>query len=443
MINKNIAFGLLSIVLLGSIFQLNAQETKHVVLISIDGFRSDFYKDPEWATANLKYLAKNGTTAADVRTIFPSVTYPSHTTLVTGTLPESHGIYYNTGVGKDGKPEGCVYDFNQVKAKTIWQYAKEKGMSTASVSWPVTVNNPYIDYNIPEIWSFDNPSDRREATREFATPKGLFEEVTEYATGQMEKDAYNLTSFRMDENLGRIASHIIEKYKPNLLTVHFPNTDGAQHKMGREGDYVNRAIANADNAVGAIYDALERAGILEETAIIITGDHGFVTVHTAIAPNIWLKDAGLYEKAFFFSTGGSTFLHLKDKNDTKTLDKVKQLLAQLPFVYQQTFKVIDEKTIRTYKADPNTRLALSAADGYAFSNDAQGEVLQHKVGGKHGYFPDNHNIYTGFVAYGAGFAKGREIPLLHLEDIMLVIAQLLKIEVKEIDGIAQPGIFEK
>lgn len=423
--------------------KLFSQETKHVVLISIDGFRSDFYKEEKWATANLKFLAKEGTIAEDVRTIFPSVTYPSHTTLATGTLPAQHGIYYNTGVGENGKPEGWVYDYNQVKAKTIWQYAKEKGLTTASVSWPITVNNPYIDYNIPEIWSFENPSDRRGATANYANPKGLFEEVTDKATGELEKNEYNLSSSRMDENLGRIAAYIIETYKPNVLTLHLPNTDGAQHQIGREGDGVNRAIAKADDAVGNIYDALERAGILDQTSIIITGDHGFVTTHTAIAPNIWLKDAGLHDKAFFFSTGGSTFLHIKDKKDTKTLDKVKQVINNLPFVYKQTFKVIDENTLREFKADPNVKFALSAADGYAFSNDAEGDVLQQKIGGKHGYFPDNHKIYTGFIGYGAGFTNGKEIPLIHLEDIMPIIAKLLNIQVENVDGIAVPGALKK
>ena len=88
---------------------VNAQEVEHVILISIDGFRPDFYTDAKWPTPNIKMLAKEGVFADEVRTIFPSVTYPSHTTLVTGVFPEKHGIYYNRAIGDDGKPSGWVF----------------------------------------------------------------------------------------------------------------------------------------------------------------------------------------------------------------------------------------------------------------------------------------------------------------------------------------------
>ncbi|MBB4119796.1 putative AlkP superfamily pyrophosphatase or phosphodiesterase [Mesonia hippocampi] len=426
-----------------AIASLSAQETKHLVIISIDGFRSDFYKNEKWATANLKFLAKNGTIADDVRTIFPSVTYPSHTTISTGMLPENHGILYNTEISPAGKPGNWYYKHEQVKAKSIWEYAKEKGLTTASVSWPITINNPFIDYNLPEIWSFENPMDRRGATATYATPKGLFEEVEKNATGTLAINEYNLSSFQMDQNLGRMAAYLLETYKPNLLTIHLPNTDGAQHKVGRNGDLVNRAIANADNVVGKIYDALKRAKILENTSIIITGDHGFISTHTAIAPNVWLKNAGLYNKAFFFSTGGSAFLHIRNKNDKKTLKKVKQVLAELPIAEKQRFKIITEKQLRAFKADPNVNLAISAADGYSFTNTEKGAVYTQKIGGKHGYFPDNHKIYTGFIGYGAGFKARKQLPLINLEDIMPTALKLLNINVTDTDGIIVPGLLKQ
>ncbi|GLB49633.1 alkaline phosphatase family protein [Neptunitalea lumnitzerae] len=431
-------------VFLLSIFaSATAQEVKHVVLISVDGFRSDFYKEEKWPTANMKMLAEKGVSAEHVRTIFPSVTYPSHTTLSTGVFPAEHGVYYNTYVGENGQPKGWIYNFDQVKAKTIWQYAKEQGLTTASVSWPVTVNNPYIDYNIPEIWSFEDGSDRRGATAEYANPKGLYDEVTKNVTGAMEKGAFNLSSYRMDENLGRMAAYILEKYKPNLLTIHLPNTDGAQHKSGRESEEVHRAISGADHAISNIYDALQRAGILDNTAIIITGDHGFVTTHTCISPNLWLKANNLFDKAFFFSTGGSAFLHLRNKKDKTTLAKVKRMLDELPYAQKQMFKIIDEQTMRIMKSDPTVDLAISAMEGYSFDNANEGNLLKSKTGGKHGYFPDFEHIYTGFIGSGAGFKKGVTIPMIHLEDITPIIAELLKLDIRNVDGIAPPGLFEK
>src|SRR5688500_13433537 len=72
------------------------QKAKYVILVSIDGFRSDFYKDASWATPHLQQMSKSGVYAQGMNGVFPTVTYPSHTTLVTGVTPSKHGILYNT-----------------------------------------------------------------------------------------------------------------------------------------------------------------------------------------------------------------------------------------------------------------------------------------------------------------------------------------------------------
>ncbi len=77
------------------------QLAKHVILISIDGFRPDFYKDKSWSAPNLRKLMNEGVYAQGVNSVFPSVTYPAHTTLVTGAAPARHGIYYNAHVAND------------------------------------------------------------------------------------------------------------------------------------------------------------------------------------------------------------------------------------------------------------------------------------------------------------------------------------------------------
>ncbi|MEO3406234.1 alkaline phosphatase family protein [Mucilaginibacter sp. CAU 1740] len=75
--------------------QLMAQTAKHVIFITIDGFRPDFYLESEWQTPNLRALMKDGAYAKGVNSVFPSMTYPSHTTIVTGVQPAKHGVFYN------------------------------------------------------------------------------------------------------------------------------------------------------------------------------------------------------------------------------------------------------------------------------------------------------------------------------------------------------------
>ena len=215
---------------------LSAQSDRYLILITIDGFRPEFYRDQCFPAPTLQWLAKEGTSADKVKTIFPSVTYPSHTTIVTGVLPAKHGIYYNTKFDENGQMSGWVYDSKEIKATTIWETLKGKGLTTASVSWPITVGNKFIDYNIPEIWSFENGEDRISASREYSTPAGLFDEAMQNATGHMQIPEFNLSSMVMDQNLSRLSGFIFTKYRPNFMTLHLPIVDGAQHLEGREGD---------------------------------------------------------------------------------------------------------------------------------------------------------------------------------------------------------------
>lgn len=437
---KRNRFLLVSMLLLGAGVAAQAQRAKYVVMISVDGFRPDFYRDKSWPAPNMQQLMEKGVYAEGVRGVFPTVTYPSHTTLITGVTPGKHGICYNTAFSFDGQA-GWNTDASLIKTETLWDAVKKAGLKSASVSWPVSVG-ALIDYNIPETWSKTNPLDRRLASSEQATPKGLFEEVTANATGKLQENDYNLTYLSMDENVSRMAAYLIRTYKPNLITLHLPCTDGAQHAEGRNGDGVKRAVASADHAISNILEALDKAGIKDSTAIIITGDHGFVDTHTAIAPNTWLAKNGLTGKAVFFTTGGSTFLHLVNAKDEQTLQKVKTLLAQLPEAYKKLFRVIDKSVLDQSGADATAALALTAIQGFSFTNAAEGEVLRPAKGGTHGYYPDFYEIQTGFIGSGAGFKKGGVLPLIGLEDIAPTIAKLLGIELKAADGVTYPGFFD-
>lgn len=448
---KNLKRTLLLLLLCGcgTITGVFAQHAKYVVLISIDGFRPDFYRNSSWPAANLQQMAAEGVSADGVTGIFPTVTYPSHTTLITGVPSALHGIYYNTIF--DCHDDRAVWHskFSDVHAETLWQAARKAGLTTASVSWPITVGAP-IDYNIPEIWSETNPLDRRGATAEYSTPKGLFEEAVAGSTGHLEMSDYNLTSLSMDENLSRLAGYILRKYHPRLLTIHLPCVDGAEHASGREGFAVRRAVAGADHAVSNIMDALTKASMMDSTAVIVTGDHGFVNTQSALAPNVWLVKAGLLSasgrgsewKASFISTGGSVFLHLKDPKDKKTFTRVRQILDSLPESRRRMFRIVEGAELKASLADPNVALALTAVQGIAFSNALEGPDLSTTQGGTHGYFPDFPEIRTGFIGYGVGFRKGAVIPVMNLVDVAPTVAALLGISLPEAIGTSYPGMFQ-
>ena len=97
-----------------------ARLSDHVVLISIDGFRPDFYLDKTWPAPTIQQFAAEGVHALGARGVFPSVTYPSHTTLITGALPIRHGIYYNSPFEPGGQTGRWYWEESLIQSETLW-----------------------------------------------------------------------------------------------------------------------------------------------------------------------------------------------------------------------------------------------------------------------------------------------------------------------------------
>lgn len=424
------------------------QTSKHIVIISIDGFRPDFYLDPSWGMVNLRIMMKEGVYAKGVNSVFPSLTFPNHTSIVTGVPPAEHGVFYNVRYNPTRTNREFYWYYKAIKSPTLWDAVHKVGLTSASVNWPVSVGAP-IDYNIPAI---KKPGmSQIEATIPYCTPEGLLKEVQNFATGKLENEDFDKKKdyLMQDQTMARIGGYLIRKYKPTLTTIHLSCVDHFEHREGRDGDMVRRAVSGADLAIRTIVESIERAGISEKTAIIVTGDHGHVNTNTVIRPNVWLSKAGLITdlktdnwEAQFNSAGGSAFLYLKDPKDSTTLAKVESVITALPNRIKRLFRIIDKDLLGRIGADPRAALSLSAVKGFAFSNGLTGSAFGTANGATHGHFPNFSEIQTGFVAYGAGIKKNRVIPEMDIIDIAPMVAYLLGIDFPSADGILIKGALE-
>jgi predicted AlkP superfamily pyrophosphatase or phosphodiesterase len=428
-------------------------QAKHVILISIDGLHPDMYLDKSWPAPNIQQLAKKGTYADHMLSVFPSYTYPSHTAMVTGALPARSGIYFNQP--KQGNGDWNWF-MSAVKVPTLWQVMEKAGKTTAAIEWPVSVGQG-ITYNIPEIWS-DRYPDRITEARKYATP-GLIEEIEQYATGKLDSINMSEDYFSMDANSARMAGYIFKTYHPDLLAVHFAEVDGYQHEYGRDADSVRIALAAVDRAIGDVIEAINQSPYKESTTIIIVGDHGFSTFHMVFRPNMLIKDLS----ANFFTAGGSAFLYrsktAQKEDDESTIKKVIQRLDSLPKDKRKLFRIIERNELDKMGADSSAIMALAAVPGMVFSgstgkapvtNHGPGTVVQHNPlegvfipasGGHHGYDPNFPDMYTGFIAAGAGIKKGGHVTELCVTDIAPLIAKLLNVDFKVPDGKLIPGII--
>jgi predicted AlkP superfamily pyrophosphatase or phosphodiesterase len=412
-----------------------SQTAKHVVLISIDGFRPDFYLDKSWHAPHLRKLMESGVYASNVRSVVPSVTYPAHTTIVTGALPARHGIYYNAPI--DATNGQWYWEETYIKTPTLWDAVKRSGLTSAAIMWPVTVGAP-IDFNFPvRRPNKDEDGDQLSVTRPLVTPANLLEQI-EKAHHSKFRNA-DLNHEHMDRTIGAMANHILNKHKPNLMAIHLLSIDHAGHAFGREGAEIRESLLLVDSLIATIVATIEKAGMKENTALIITGDHGMVERTTGLAPNVWLARNGLREKntwsAKFHSGGGSAFLYVKDRNDNATLQKINSILASVSPSEKKLFRVVSRPELDALGVNPEPVLALAFSKGVVFNDAVGGEVVrQVKGGGSHGYFPDFPEIMTGFIAAGAGINHSLRIPEMGIQDIAPLIALLLKIDFQSPDG---------
>ncbi|WP_346239371.1 ectonucleotide pyrophosphatase/phosphodiesterase [Niabella insulamsoli] len=428
--------------LLGLPVMSMAQSKKHVLLVSIDGFRPNFYKDARWKAPLLERLKAEGIYADGVNSVFPSVTYPSHTTIVTGALPAQHGIYYN--VPYESKNGAWYWEESAIKVPTLWDAIKKAQLKSGAVMWPVTVGAP-IDYNFPvRRADNDEKTDQLSVTKPFITPSGLLGSMQK-SMGSLSPKDFNHDN--IDVTIGKMASYIVKTHQPDLMAVHFVGLDHAQHDFGRDAAQVQHSLTQIDSMLNIVLNAYKEAGLLNKTDIIITGDHGFVSVRQHLSPNALLREAGLIQendwKARFVSTGGSAFLYLKDKGDKLSLNKVVALLHSLPADQKKCFKILQRQELDQMGANPEVALALAADNRSAFNGSTDGPFVKprKKVTGSHGHDPRMPELFTGFIGSGPSFKQGH-ITKMKLTDISGLIGDILGLSFKEADPDVQHQILK-
>jgi len=419
--------------------------SKAVILVSIDGLMPQFYLDSAWPAPFLQRMATEGAHVNRVEGVFPTLTYPSHTTLVTGALPIHHGVFYNNPFERDG-PTGLWYwSFDSVRVPTIWEAANEKDLLTASIHWPVTTGAP-IDYNVPEAWPADPTVSRLDFLKSVSTPPGILDEMEREATGRLvDYDAKGETDWwryrYLDAKAIEMAAYLLATKKPNLLTIHLLSLDDALHE-GIDTPKTREALAAVDGLVGFLANTIESLGLADSTTLIVTGDHGFLAFDDLLTPDAWLAESGLRAaakdpgawRARFHVKGGSAFLHLADRKDDAAVSTVLGLIDTMPETVRDRFRLILHEDLVGLGSDTSAALALAARPGTGFSGSVFA-VPSGGTGATHGYLPtEDAGIYTGFVASGAGIRARSTVEQIKLTDVAPLVSYLLGLDLRAPDG---------
>lgn len=434
------------VIIIFSIITCNSvtHPVKHVLLITIDGAHPEYYMDPSWPAPILQKLKHKGVYAPDgIKSVFPSVTRPSHTSISTGAYPSTHGIYFNAPF--EGGSTDYLYH-KAIKSETLWEAVKKAGMTSGSVYWPGTAGAP-IDYNFPVMLPEKNEQkDQLSLTQAYISPNNLLSNIEKDIGKKITTEDLSHVNFAHSKTVAEISNYIIEKYKPNLMAIHFLDTDHYQHNFGTDSPEVRNIVQLTDSLIGTVLKTIKKAGIEKSTAVIIVGDHGHINTKATFAPNVYLNEHGLIKDKDWKAKFNGAFLYLKDKNDSITLKSVISILKNSPEYQRGDFRLLDRNELDKMGANTETSIAIAMKEGIALSNKIDGNAFvlyKGKPKSGHGYDPAYRSMHTAFMAFGPGIQKDKTVSGIELIDIAPLVSHLLKLDFKAPDGKLFPGIINE
>jgi predicted AlkP superfamily pyrophosphatase or phosphodiesterase len=408
-----------------------------VLLISIDGLQPADVIEAEKRKIdipNLKRFVKEGSYASGVRGVLPTVTYPSHATLLTGVSPSKNGIFGNISFDPlQINQSGWYWYASDFKVPTLWGAAAKVGMTTANVHWPVSVKADAIKWNLPQIWRTGHADDAK-LMKALASPRlvtSLEADVgAPYAQGIDE-------SIEGDENRGRFAVALIAREKPGFSTVYLTALDHEQHGEGPDTNQAYAVLRRLDAIVGNLVAAQMK--VHPDSVVAVVSDHGFSKVDTEVNLYRAFIDAGLLVlddkgkikswEASPWNSGGSSAIMLARPDDASLQAKVTGLLARLKADPKNHIAAIAERDeITAMGGNPLASFYVSfELNAYAggFKGSDAPLVGPSTSKGTHGFFPTNPQMRSTFMMMGKGVAKGRNLGEIDMRNIAPTLAEIM------------------
>jgi len=419
-----------------------AQSIRRVIIVSIDGLMPATYVAPDThglGVPTLREIVKNGAWSDGARSVFPSVTYPAHASIATGVNPGVHGIVANGAFDPLGKnQQGWRWYAEDIRAPTLWDAARSRGLTAALIWWPTTVGARAAAV-VPEYWRAGSEEDVK-LIRVLATP-GLLEAVA--ARFPTFNENFTPPALK-DEALTDIAVHAIEAVKPNLLMLHLPRVDHEEHEGGPFGEQAKAAIEAADRQLARIIAAAKEAGTWSETALVVLSDHGFARISRRVRPGTLLLEKNLVTfdqsrmvawKASILSTAAFAYVYVKDPADAATRKTLLEIFPPLQHKPDSGIRrVYRQEEIRAKGGDPAAFLALEAAEGYEIAGGYRGAHFAPSFyAGTHGYDPERPEMLASLLIYGPAIAPGK-IKQARLIDVAPTVSRWLDLKLDRAEG---------
>ena len=375
-------------------------QSENVVILVLDAMSSQ-YLSKMGENSNFAKIARNGAANLSARCVYPSHTLTNHATIMTGVSSGVHSIIGNVRIGEDGLTTVKNKEPELIRAKTIFEIAKEQGLKTAVVSGKnnlVTLFSKECDVGTSNIRRLD-----------------YLKDAPNLDDADTNKDYYEMNLELADWVFESLYT-VLEKENPNLTLVNVQSPDYIGHRFGPNSDEMKTCLKRVDKALGKLYDKMKKSGMLENTTLIIVADHGMTESDEAINLNVLTMMN--FPDAVAAIDGRTGYIWL---NGTNEMDVV-SFFADVEGV----------AAIFSSRSDVAAGLGVASSDGPDLILESQAgyvflpQPMIDEYHGQHGSSNDSDMIIP-MVMVGGGVPAGAGIEATDLRAIAPLVCKLLGI----------------
>jgi arylsulfatase A-like enzyme len=366
----------------GSIFA-----AQPLVVISVDGLDNRYLAEADQRglkIPTLRRLMREGQYSQGVIGVVPTITWPSHTTIITGVDPVVHGILSNW------RPPGEKYlNYAQIQSPNLIGAAHKAGLTIAAITWPVTAGAP-VDWNLPEFFKERRGGDMDVRSIESkANPPDLVAKIA--------ADCPAFAQQWMDDRIRAMAAvWILRHERPQLMLLHLVDLDSEEHDNAPFTREAYATLEHTDQLIGEIMAALPSG-----TAVAIVSDHGFERVDRVV--NVKPLAPAVVQ-------AGSILL----APDEKTAAQIRELKQDPKYGIGREIPKEEFARFRsTLNSDPAA--VFDSMEGVMFGNTPNGELtVKPREIGNHGHWPMRYRSV--YVLWGSGISH-QVLPEMSIKDI--------------------------
>ena len=429
---------------------------KKLILFCIDALCSSDLEQMRSLTHFAPFFS-DGAYVESVEPVYPSMTYSCHTSIVTGTYVNKHGIEQNEAVVRGKLREPWYALKKDVKAPTLLDLAKQQGLKVCSLSWPVSGAADY-DFNMPMIVPYNYKGDEPEIYLKGMATDNLLEAYW-WKYGRLIKGkGRSLDLFTM-----ALAPDIIRDFgQPDVMLIKMCDLDGVRHNYGVYSEEAAEQLRKHHHEFGVIVEAVRRYGNFEKTNFVVLGDHGQTDVEEVLNMNALLREYGFIRvstggelesyDALCHSVGMSAWIELYDPADEVMRKKVYDFLCSLRDDPRIQLKYIYDKkeAEELFGLSGPFDYVIESERGLSFWEGHEGESMfieripgDKKAGnGSHGGLPFRKETTT-FLAYGPSVKRGVSLEKALMVDEAPTMARMIGFHMSGTDGRVLTELLEE